>query len=60
MRQFTFVLLLLVASSSFAATLIGRVVGVNDGDTITILDADKVQHKIRLAGIDAPDTPKFS
>jgi endonuclease YncB( thermonuclease family) len=28
---------------------------VADGDTITVLDADKVQHKIRLAGIDAPE-----
>ena len=26
-----------------------------DGDTITVLDSDKVQHKIRLAGIDAPE-----
>ncbi len=31
------------------------VVGIADGDTITVLDADKVQHKIRLAGIDAPE-----
>ncbi len=30
-------------------------VGVTDGDTITVLDADKVQHKIRLSGIDAPE-----
>lgn len=30
-------------------------VGVADGDTITLLDADKVQHKIRLSGIDAPE-----
>ena len=30
-------------------------VGVADGDTVTVLDADKVQHKIRLAGIDAPE-----
>lgn len=29
--------------------------GVPDGDTITVLDADKVQHKIRLAGIDAQE-----
>lgn len=36
-----------------------RVVGVSDGDTVTVLDANKVQHKIRLAGIDAPDTSKF-
>jgi endonuclease YncB( thermonuclease family) len=31
------------------------VVGVSDGDTITILDRAKVQHKIRLSGIDAPE-----
>jgi len=31
-------------------------VRVTDGDTIVILDAaDKVQHKIRLTGIDAPE-----
>jgi hypothetical protein len=30
------------------------VVGVSDGDTITVLDDAKVQHKIRLAGTDAP------
>ena len=38
-----------------AETITGRVVGVADGDTITVLDADNVQHKIRLAGIDAPE-----
>lgn len=32
-----------------------RVVGAADGDTVTVLDAQKVQHKIRLAGIDAPE-----
>ena len=30
-------------------------VGVADGDTITVLDGTKTQHKIRLAGIDAPE-----
>lgn len=39
-----------------AAELSGRVVGVHDGDTITVLDAAKTQHKIRLAGIDAPES----
>lgn len=29
-------------------------VGVHDGDTITLLDVDNRQHKIRLDGIDAP------
>jgi endonuclease YncB( thermonuclease family) len=33
----------------------GHVVSVHDGDTITLLDADKVQTKIRLYGIDAPE-----
>lgn len=33
----------------------GRVVGVADGDTITVLDDNNVQHKVRLMGIDAPE-----
>lgn len=37
------------------ADFTGNVVGVSDGDTITVLDTDKVQHKIRLTGIDAPE-----
>lgn len=49
------VLILLTATTAFPATLSGRVVGVHDGDTITVLDASKKQHKIRLAGIDAPE-----
>lgn len=38
-----------------AITLRGRVVGVTDGDTITVLDDDNQQHTIRLAEIDAPE-----
>jgi endonuclease YncB( thermonuclease family) len=38
-----------------AAELRGTVVGVIDGDTITVLDSEKRQHKVRLAGIDAPE-----
>ncbi len=38
-----------------AAELIGRVVGITDGDTLTVLDASHQQHKIRLMGIDAPE-----
>ena len=48
-------LLLLLALGAHADTLLGRVVGVADGDTITVLDADRQQHKIRLQGIDAPE-----
>lgn len=36
-------------------TLVGKVVGVHDGDTITLLVAGKTQYKIRLDGIDAPE-----
>jgi endonuclease YncB( thermonuclease family) len=32
------------------------VVGVRDGDTITVLDDQKRQRKIRLDGIDAPES----
>ncbi len=35
--------------------LIGKVVGVHDGDTATVLDADKRQYKFRFNGIDAPE-----
>lgn len=38
-----------------AETLIGKVVGISDGDTITVLDDAHRQHKIRLSGIDAPE-----
>lgn len=42
-------------SPTWAQTLTGKVVAIADGDTITVLDANRVQHKIRLAGIDAPE-----
>ena len=45
----------MLASIVHAETLLGRVVAVADGDTITVLDADRQQHKIRLQGIDAPE-----
>ena len=38
--------------------LTGRVVGVTDGDTITVLAAGNVQHRIRLHGIDCPEKPQ--
>ena len=39
----------------FSFELIGKVVKVSDGDTITILTSDKTQYKIRLNDIDAPE-----
>jgi endonuclease YncB( thermonuclease family) len=38
-----------------AETMTARVVGVTDGDTITVLAPGNVQYRIRLAGIDAPE-----
>jgi endonuclease YncB( thermonuclease family) len=55
MRSIVIVCLVLFASSVQAETLTGYVVSVADGDTITVLDASKVQYKIRLSGIDAPE-----
>lgn len=46
---------LFLCSPVIAATYTARVVGISDGDTLTVLDHDNVQHKIRLAGIDAPE-----
>src|ERR1700709_1141813 len=37
----------------------GKVFGIADGDTITVL-VEKTPHKIRLAGIDAPDAAHAS
>ena len=48
-------ILALILTAAEAATLMGRVVVVRDGATITILDATHAQHTIRLAGIDAPE-----
>lgn len=58
MKKHSYAALLLLALAvvpAVAATLEGRVVGVADGDTFTLLDADRRQHKVRLAGIDAPE-----
>jgi len=35
--------------------ILGKVIKIADGDTITVLDRDKQSHKIRLEGIDSPE-----
>jgi len=55
MRILLVLAITLLATISRAELISGRVVRVADGDTITVLDAQMRQHKIRLAGIDAPE-----
>ena len=45
-----------IGTAATPQTIIGKVVGVHDGDTLTILDDSKTQIKIRLAEIDAPES----
>jgi endonuclease YncB( thermonuclease family) len=46
---------LLLSSVDSGDEIRGKVVSIADGDTITVLDDKKIQHKIRLEGIDAPE-----
>lgn len=57
MKRILLVLFLIAAAVRVAgAEIIGQVVGVSDGDTITILDdLDKGRFRVRLYGIDAPE-----
>jgi endonuclease YncB( thermonuclease family) len=42
-------------AASGAGAFSGKVIGVHDGDTITVLRADKSQVSVRLNQIDAPE-----
>jgi len=55
-RLAALVFLLCILSPAHAETLVGRVVGVHDGDTLTLLNDQKRQTKVRLAEIDTPES----
>ena len=58
-RSFKFTLLIFVLFINMALagdTISGKVVSIADGDTVTVLDSNKTQHKIRLYGVDCPES----
>ena len=58
MTYIRFVCFWMIACFAFnanAEVLNGTVVGISDGDTITVLDNSSKEHKVRLMAIDAPE-----
>ncbi|HEY9403331.1 MAG TPA: thermonuclease family protein [Pyrinomonadaceae bacterium] len=55
-KQLTLILLLSLPLLAQTKTLPCKVFTVADGDTITVLDSGYRQHRIRLNGIDAPES----
>lgn len=49
------VALVFSGASAQGQVVTGRVIAVSDGDTVTVLDGNLRQRKIRLSGIDAPE-----
>lgn len=57
--RFSLIIILSLSGAAYAfaqQVIKGKVVGVTDGDTITVLDQSNKQHKIRFQGIDAPES----
>jgi len=48
-------LMVVGACPASADSLEGVVVSVTDGDTITVLEGGRIQHKVRISSIDAPE-----
>lgn len=56
MRFIILTLFIITTYCSIGQTLTGKVVGISDGDTFTLLDTNNTQIKIRLHGIDCPES----
>jgi endonuclease YncB( thermonuclease family) len=57
-QAITYLILLFSLPIVKAESLTGRVVRVTHGDATVVPDSEKVQHKIHLQGIDAPERHK--
>lgn len=55
-KKLLFLAIFIVALPLHAEQFIGRVVAISDGDTLTVLDKNKKQIKIRLGEIDTPES----
>jgi endonuclease YncB( thermonuclease family) len=56
MNLIVYLLIILTPLSVWAQEWTGTVVGISDGDTLTVLNNQKRQVKIRMAEIDAPES----
>ena len=50
-----FILVFFISFSCFSQSIIGKVVGIMDGDTFKLLTADSTLIRVRLANIDCPE-----
>lgn len=56
MKRLALIILFFFSQQSLAEELLGKVIRISDGDTIIVLDKNNQKYKIRLKGIDAPES----